>query len=413
MANFMDDNLNRSDGLSDTEGQDISATDLEALMKKYMPEYFEDGKEADPGDPPDAGTVPSDGDAGQKPSNPYEGFVKEYVIDGKSSEDVPFNNDEDAETPAEGAEDLALSVQMPEEDVPVFNFDDEFIDDVPQNAFAVSDDESPDDPYADESAFAGGGLFAKLAERRAQRAARKKSRAQDDDGQIPLDEDLVPPQGEPEPEKPLIPDNMVSDVAENAHETAETTEDADFNPFEAEEITPEIRELFSDGDKSDEPAETAEEVQPDDGQPNEDQPDEGGTEDAAAEEQLPEEVLPEDHDLRVAFGMDENDDGTGRAAEKHPVVNASKTFKLDRPEFVDRSQINDIREEYKKKSRSLWLRLIACAVITVALLIYENIAPLTSIFTGNARQLSGAFDPAVYPTVYAMISLQLMLLACL
>ena len=43
-------------------------------------------------------------------------------------------------------------------------------------------------------------------------------------------------------------------------------------------------------------------------------------------------------------------------------------------------------------------------------MIFENIPLITKLFTGTEQQFAGVFDPAVYPVVYIMVSLQLMLL---
>jgi len=71
-----------------------------------------------------------------------------------------------------------------------------------------------------------------------------------------------------------------------------------------------------------------------------------------------------------------------------------------------------IRAEYKAKQTSLWVRLVLCGILSAALLIFENIEPITKLFTGTGKQFAGVLDPAVYPVVYIMVSLQIMLLAC-
>ena len=135
------------------------------------------------------------------------------------------------------------------------------------------------------------------------------------------------------------------------------------------------------------------------------------------------EFDPTDINLMVAFGMDEGTDGrkkAGRTArqlgdrlEHEKVTREGKKVKLDRPEYVDRSQNAEIEKGYRNKMIGLWIRLGLCSVFTLLLMIFENIEVLAKLFTGTAKQFGGVFDPAVYPVVYAMVSLQLMLLACL
>ncbi len=143
------------------------------------------------------------------------------------------------------------------------------------------------------------------------------------------------------------------------------------------------------------------------------------------EKELPPQVYeapdidPTDINLMVAFGMDQDDAEHGKQAKElgdklqARQESRKKAYKADRPEFVDRSQIPGIRKEFQSKQRSLWIRLGLCALFTILLLIFENIGFLTKIFTGTEKQFAGVLDPAVYPTVYVMVSLQLMLFACL
>lgn len=132
-----------------------------------------------------------------------------------------------------------------------------------------------------------------------------------------------------------------------------------------------------------------------------------------------EDADPTDINLMVAFGLDSGEDrqadlakelGDRLEAKQYQKVHK---FKLDRPEFVDKTQIPVIRKEFRDKEVSLWIRLAVCAVFTLLLLVFENITVLTGLFTGSPKQFAGVLDPAVYPGVYIMVSLQLMLLACL
>ncbi|MBR5311533.1 MAG: hypothetical protein IKU40_01465 [Clostridia bacterium] len=139
-----------------------------------------------------------------------------------------------------------------------------------------------------------------------------------------------------------------------------------------------------------------------------------------AEEEPDEPIDSTDMNLMIAFGMDGKGDkkadkakefGDRLEAKQHS--HDAKKVQLDRPEFVDKTQTPKIRREFKFRSVSLGVKLCLCAVFTVLLMVFENIAVLTKLFTGTSMQFGGAFDPAVYPTVYIMVSLQLMLLACL
>lgn len=145
----------------------------------------------------------------------------------------------------------------------------------------------------------------------------------------------------------------------------------------------------------------------------------GETEEATNVEENSEEIDPTDLNLRVAFGMDDGKkDGFTAAKQFGDQLEArqqkhAKRTKLDRPEFVDKTQIPKIRKEYKRRRALLCVRIVLCALFTGLLMIFENLGFFTALFTGVAQAFGGVFDPAVYPVVYIMTSLQLMLLACL
>ncbi|MBR4960926.1 MAG: hypothetical protein IKY52_08525 [Clostridia bacterium] len=147
---------------------------------------------------------------------------------------------------------------------------------------------------------------------------------------------------------------------------------------------------------------------------------------AAEEEAVPavdDEFDPTDINLMVAFGMDDGSEGKKKAArtarqlgdklENEKVAREGQKVKLDRPEYVDKSQNAAIEKSYRLKMIGLWIRLGLCGVFTVLLMLFENIEVIAKLLTGTAKQFGGVFDPAIYPVVYAMVSLQLMLLACL
>ncbi len=137
-------------------------------------------------------------------------------------------------------------------------------------------------------------------------------------------------------------------------------------------------------------------------------------------EDFEEQIDSTDMNLMIAFGMDSKDGRKAHRAkefgdrlEARQQSHDAKKVQLDRPEFVDKTQTPKIRREFRHRGIALWVKLGLCAIFTVLLMVFENIAVLTKLFTGTSMQFGGAFDPAVYPTVYIMVSLQLMLLACL
>ncbi len=132
-----------------------------------------------------------------------------------------------------------------------------------------------------------------------------------------------------------------------------------------------------------------------------------------------EDFDPTDINLMIAFELD-NEEGKhadrakalGDRLEEKQIKRDSRANKIDHPEFVDKSQIPTLRKEFVLKGRALWIKLALALVFTSILLVFENITSITRLFTGNEQQFAGVFDPAVYPVVYIMTSLQLMLLAC-
>ena len=191
----------------------------------------------------------------------------------------------------------------------------------------------------------------------------------------------------------------------------ETEEIAEAEPEEEteQEELPELRL-----DLGEEPAAEAAE------EPTEEQASgEPETDDFAADDNE-EPIDSTDMNLMIAFGLDGKGDrkadkakefGDRLEAKQHS--HDAKKVKLDRPEFVDKTQTPRIRKEFRRRSIALWMKLGLCLIFTVLLMLFENIEVLTRLFTGSPKQFGGAFDPAVYPTVYIMVSLQLMLLACL
>lgn len=121
-----------------------------------------------------------------------------------------------------------------------------------------------------------------------------------------------------------------------------------------------------------------------------------------------------DRNLMVAFGLEEQLDekaGAGTAdkiaaendeAERRAEEEKRRAMEY---EYTERSQTPKIAEAYKYSFRSLKWKIFAAAILTAVLFFFENI-------TLFGVQFAGALDPAVYPVVYCMVSLQLMLLVC-
>lgn len=206
-----------------------------------------------------------------------------------------------------------------------------------------------------------------------------------------------------------LDDDTVTDKADDT--TAEITEE---NP--AENAADTSAEVTEEVEKTAEVAEEAEEAEEPSEKPHElNQEIEEVSSDAENEDEN-DEFDPTDINLMVAFGLDNKDNkkakefGDRLEAKQHS--RESHKVKLDHPEFVDKTQIPKIRKEFRDKKISLWVRFTVCTVLTVLLMIFENIPLITKLFTGTEQQFAGVFDPAVYPVVYIMVSLQLMLLAC-
>jgi len=141
------------------------------------------------------------------------------------------------------------------------------------------------------------------------------------------------------------------------------------------------------------------------------------TEQAAGETSAPEterEVDATEENLYVAWGMEDQLDkkaGVGTADKvaarndaEARIIEEKKRRALEY-EYTERVQTPRIAHAYKYSLTSLKIKLGICALFAVMLFFFENI----SLF---GVQFAGALDPAVYPVVYIMVSLQLMLLAC-
>ena len=125
-----------------------------------------------------------------------------------------------------------------------------------------------------------------------------------------------------------------------------------------------------------------------------------------------------DMNLRIAFGLEEDEEsGVSDKVKKlgdqiESDVRKSKPVRLTCPEFTDPMQAKGIAASYKRASKLYNFRLLVSAILTLILLIYENIPAITTLFGGRAKQFSGVLDPAAYPVVYTMVSLQILFIVC-
>ena len=120
-----------------------------------------------------------------------------------------------------------------------------------------------------------------------------------------------------------------------------------------------------------------------------------------------------DMDFIVAFGLE---DELGRRVGDNKASRLKKNYdkeverreeiekKSTSNEYRDVSQNGEISELYKKAYRSSKVKMVFTAVMALILMFYENL-PLIGY------QLASFLDPAVYPVVYIMIDLQILLLA--
>lgn len=132
---------------------------------------------------------------------------------------------------------------------------------------------------------------------------------------------------------------------------------------------------------------------------------------AAEEEQEMDETV---QNLLVGLGMEDQLDekaGKGTAAKTVAKNDADARVYEEQQrrameyEYTERAQTPRIAEAYRYTLNSLKIKVLAAAVLTLILFFYENI----SLF---GIQFAGPLDPAVYPVVYIMVSLQIMLLVC-
>ena len=127
---------------------------------------------------------------------------------------------------------------------------------------------------------------------------------------------------------------------------------------------------------------------------------------------IDENIDSDDINLMIAFGLDEDLERTmgfevaqkltGELDEEQRKRDEKVRKTVDN-EYMNRAQTAGFAKEYKSKYRFVKIRLALSALFAVILFFYENLR----LF---GYEFDGALDGTVYPTVYIMVSLQIMLL---
>jgi len=439
-----------SESLEEVESD--SDLDIQALLRKYMPDY--DKEDDEPAETP----AEASGGVLSKLKNSAD-----FVLDDKELDDFELPEDDEPaaeEVPGFAGLDAAFSSDVSEGGPGEFDFTDDIPAQVDDEEGLVDEEGIYEDD--DDERISRKPRRKEPKQKRGLFAFGKKNKKKSVDYEDELlrlseetEEDILPQDlfVDEEAEEPAaaevgaaLMDSMGLDAEEAEAESAE-----DFMPASLFADDAPALDLFAD-EETEEPAAEEELSETDMGggmsdeemlklaeellgggnaekQPeteSAEEPTEAQVKDQADEmpvEPADDEFDPTDINLMVAFGMDDGSDGKKKAGktarqlgdklEHEKVTREGKKVKLDRPEYVDRSQNPVIEKGYRNKMIGLWIRLGLCAVFTVLLMLFENIEVLAKLFTGTAKQFGGVFDPAVYPVVYAMVSLQLMLLACL
>lgn len=422
---FIDDGADNSIDVSGAQNNSDSDLDINELLRKYMPDYDSDENSDTPAEEESLarqGGILSrlKNTAAEKPAsdadNPSEdeqlissldnafgipakktdkdSFIDEYELNEDEPDltvDIPEDESAFEKTDSEKA---AFEEETSEKAAVEPVFDEEFLAEPEEVTEKDSTDnigdnigEETEEPVVEKKSVFSFFGKRKNKEKPAPEAAAAVATADDADLLADLDDDTVTDNAadisnEITEEKPAENVADTSAEAEAVTEVEKTAEEAEEPSEKPDELNREIEEVSSDAEKEDED----------------------------------DEFDPTDINLMVAFGLDNKDNkkakefGDRLEAKQHS--RESHKVKLDHPEFVDKTQIPKIRKEFRDKKISLWVRFTVCTVLTVLLMIFENIPLITKLFTGTEQQFAGVFDPAVYPVVYIMVSLQLMLLAC-
>ncbi len=128
-----------------------------------------------------------------------------------------------------------------------------------------------------------------------------------------------------------------------------------------------------------------------------------------------------DMNLRIAFGLEEDDEAEEEVNDAVKKMGdhfesdkrVHKKYVPEHSEFTDPTQAKDIALEFRVAKRNTGLRLVFALIAALALLVYENVPTITGFFMDTPKQFAGIFDPAVYPVVYMMGSLQILFICAL
>jgi len=134
----------------------------------------------------------------------------------------------------------------------------------------------------------------------------------------------------------------------------------------------------------------------------------------ATEEETPidENLDSTDINLMLAFGLDdelERTMGADAARKLTDELDEEQRKRTERVrktvdnEYVNRTQTSGFAKEYKTKYRNTKIKLIVSILVSIVLFGYENLRMF-------GFEFAGAFDATVYPVVYIMGSLQLLLI---
>ena len=422
---FIDDGADNSIDVSGAQNNSDSDLDINELLRKYMPDYDSDENSDIPSEEESLarqGGILSrlKNTAAEKPAsdadNPSDdeqlisSLDNAFGIPAKKTDKDSFIDEYELNEDEPAADEPDLTVDIPEGEPasekaafeeeasekatvePVF--DEEFLAE-PEEATEEDSSDDIGDSIGDnigeeteEPVMEKKSVFSFFGKRKnKEKPAPEAAVTTEDDADLlaDLDDDTVTDKAADTSATKENPAENIADTSaesEPVTEVEKTAEEAEEPSEKPDELNREIEEVSSDAEKEDED----------------------------------DEIDPTDINLMVAFGLDSKDNkkakefGDRLEAKQHS--RESHKVKLDHPEFVDKTQIPKIRKEFRDKKISLWVRFTVCTVLTVLLMIFENIPLITKLFTGTEQQFAGVFDPAVYPVVYIMVSLQLMLLAC-
>ncbi len=362
--------------------------------------------------------APAD-DGGDSELN-IQDLLKKYLPDYAEEDAAPTETDGLAlEKEAESAIDLTAGLALETEENPQAAAEPEGILWLPaqeevQKAAAVREEIAPMEDIAEEDAVPQqkrGGFFSRLRRHTEEQAAAvapdseifekvAEEESADAYGEAPaLAEDMAPFVGEEMP-TPVFPEMTEEQLQmrEPLYAAAETVQEVPQS--EAAEQSAASENGFAD-----------------DGQVTPEEAPAGVRPTAVFGEggDAPADMDDKDISLWIALGMEEQLEekiGGGEAdrvaedLDNEQKAYAEKQRRALEYEFTERAQIPQIAQAYKFALRSLKIKLLAAAFLTVILFFYENI----TLFLG--RQFSGPLDPAVYPVVHIMISLQLLLIVC-